>query len=71
MIWESSIRHRETYLHREIEAVLHGEVPACQEAERAMIKNIIEGKGLNYTWDKVLEMRVRVDSVEAVKAKQK
>lgn len=36
-----------------------------------MIKNIIEGKGLNYTWDKVLEMRVRVDSVEAVKAKQK
>ena len=47
------------------------EVYPVYRKERTMVENFIEDKGVKYSWDKVLEMRVRVDSVEAVKVKQK
>ena len=47
------------------------EVYPVYRKERTMVQEFIDNQGLSYTWDKVLEMRARVDSVEAVKAKLK
>lgn len=35
-----------------------------------MVQEFIDNQGLFFSWGKVLEMRAKVDSVEAVKAKQ-
>ena len=40
---------------------------ATYRKERTMIQKCIESNGLKYTWDTVLEMRAKVDSLEAAK----
>ena len=59
----------ENQTHRMVDVLM--EVYPVYRKERAMVENFIEDKGVKYSWDKVLEMRARVDSVEAAKAKQK
>jgi hypothetical protein len=47
------------------------EVYPVYRKERTMVQEFIDNQGLFFSWGKVLEMRAKVDSVEAVKAKQK
>lgn len=59
----------ENQTHRMVDVLM--EVYPVYRKERTMVQEFIDNQGLSYTWDKVLEMRARVDSVEAVKAKLK
>ena len=59
----------ENQTHRMVDVLM--EVYPVYRKERTMVQEFIDHQGLSYTWDKVLEMRARVDSVEAVKAKLK
>lgn len=60
---------QENQTHRMVDVLM--EVYPVYRKERTMVQEFIDNQGLSYTWDKVLEMRARVDSVEAIKAKQK
>ena len=44
------------------------EVYPVYRKERTMVQEFIDNQGLSYTWDKVLEMRTRVDSLETAEA---
>lgn len=59
----------ENQTHRMVDVLM--EVYPVYRKERTMVEDFIEDKGVKYSWDKVLKMRARVDSVEAVKAKKK
>ena len=60
---------QENQTHRMVDVLM--EVYPVYRKERTMVQEFIDNQGLSYTWDKVLEMRARVDSVEAAKGKQK
>lgn len=60
---------QENHTHRMVDVLM--EVYPVYRKERTMIENFIGDKGVKYSWDKVLEMRAKVDSVEAVKTRQK
>lgn len=60
---------QENQTHRMVDVLM--EVYPVYRKERTMVQEFIDNQGLSYTWDKVLELRARVDSVEAVKVKQK
>ena len=60
---------RENQTHRMVDVLM--EVYPGYRKERTMVESFIKDKGVKYSWDEVLEMRARVDSVEATRAKQK
>lgn len=55
----------ENQVHRIVDVFM--EPYATYRKERTMIQKCIESNGLKYTWDTVLEMRAKVDSLEAAK----
>lgn len=52
----------ENQVHRIVDVFM--EPYATYKKERTMVQKCIEGNGLKYTWDTVLEMRARVDSLK-------
>ena len=52
----------ENQVHRIVDVFM--EPYATYRKERTMVQKCIEGNGLKYTWDTVLEMRARVDSLK-------
>ena len=59
----------ENQTHRMVDVLM--EVYPVYRKERTMVQEFIDNQGLSYTWDRVLEMRARIDSLEVAKAKQK
>ena len=59
----------ENQTHRMVNVLM--ETYPVYRKERTMVQEFIDKQGLSYTWDKVQEMRTRVDSVEAARKKQK
>ena len=59
----------ENQTHRMVDVLM--EVYPVYRKERTMVENFIGDKGVKYSWDRVLEMRVRVDSMEAARAKKR
>lgn len=55
----------ENQTHRMVDVLM--EVYPVYRKERTMVQEFIDNQGLSYTWDKVLEMRARVDSVEVAR----
>ena len=55
----------ENQVHRIVDVFM--EPYATYRRERTMIQKCIESNGLKYTWDTVLEMRVRVDTLETAR----
>lgn len=58
---------QENQTHRMVDVLMEG-YPVYRK-ERTMVESFIEEKGVKYSWYIVLEMRERVDSVEAARAK--
>lgn len=58
----------ENQTHRMVDVLM--EVYPVYRKERTMVQEFIDNQGLSYTWDKVLEMRAKVDSVEMAKTKR-
>lgn len=56
---------QENHTHRMVDVLM--EVYPVYRKERTMIENFIGDKGVKYSWDKVLEMRAKVDSVEGLR----
>lgn len=55
----------ENQVHRIVDVFM--EPYATYRKERTMVQKCIESNGLKYTWDTVLEMRAKVDSLETAK----